>query len=202
MKRLFILGVLLFTFSVANSQSKSNTASIFLAKWIYFERGNNFDGKHKVCSISEDDSVESYKNRTASESGKVALWIYQKGNVAEFRRIILRQTGFASSAKDTTVKFYLDDSELIYSTDNIKILDNSDIIIWDFEDPKSDDPSKRLINEEILVLFKQYNKITMRVSNSEKSEDYVFTLRGSTEAINKIFPDLNERIKAGKSTFY
>lgn len=202
MKRLFILGVLLFTFSVANSQSKSNTASNFFARWNYYEQGNNFDGKFKTSSISEDDSVASYENRTNSTSGKVQIVLFQKGNDVESRRFIIRNTGFTTPSKNTIVKFYFDDLDLIYTTEEIKLVQEGDIIIWDFDDPNSSDPNKRLMNEEIIVLLKKYNKITMRVSNSEKSEDYVFTLRGSTEAINKIFPDLNERIKAGKSTFY
>ena len=145
--------------------------------WKYSEGGNAFDGKYKTSVVTGVGTKFPYKNPS--------LVINRfEGKPINF---YITEGGFFQEKTGISVLWVFDNEpDKLYSTYDFSISADGKILFFtEFNNP---DGSGKLKQVDIIDKLTLANKVTVRMSDDYGSNDIVFSLRGSTKAINFVIP--------------
>jgi len=166
MKHTVFLLPLLFMF-IGHSHGQS---------WSYQDGENPFDGKYKSSHVKGKGTEFPYNSPLLyvnyfEKSGAINIYIGACGYAGCDNNLIY-------------VKF--DDEEPIYVFD---VTSNSEKSVWFLHETKDATTDYHLPAYEFLQKLKKHNKVYIRASSDCGSNDMVFSLSGSTKALNYVIPD-------------
>ena len=157
------------------------------SQWRFNEGGNGFDGKYKAALIIGNGTDYPY------DDPFLAVSKYEDGT----ENFIIGDAGYWQEDTGISIKFYFDDSDVIYSVyDWGYSRDGKNLYLRSFNDPLNE--GQKLSNYEIIDLLRKYSKVRFRISNRYGSNDLTFSLSGSSAAINKVYPDLSLAVSLDK----
>lgn len=174
MKKLLSLSALLITLTLT-AQS-----------WTFSKGGNAFDGTYKTSSVVGKGTEYPYKTPSIVinkfDNGKDKINFYLNG------------AGYYSGDTGLNIKFVFDNEpQIIYSISSSSLSKDGKTIFFDgFNNPN--EKSTKLEKIDIIDKLTKANKVSIRVNDNYGSNDLVFSLSGSTKAINYVIPP-NEREK-------
>lgn len=145
--------------------------------WKYSEGGNAFDGKYKTSVVTGVGTKFPYKNPS--------LVINRfEGKPINF---YITEGGFFQEKTGISVLWVFDsEPDKLYSTYDFSISPDGKILFFtEFNNP---DGSGKLKPVDIIEKLTLANKVTIRMSDDYGSNDIIFSLRGSTKAINFVIP--------------
>ena len=145
--------------------------------WKYSEGGNAFDGKYKTSVVTGVGTKFPYKNPSLVinrfEGKSINFYISDGGFFQE-------KTGIG------VLWVFDNEPDKLYSTYDFSISADGKILFFtEFNNP---DGSGKLKPVDIIDKLTLANKVTVRMSDDYGSNDIVFSLRGSTKAINFVIP--------------
>ncbi|MFC4268757.1 hypothetical protein [Polaribacter marinivivus] len=152
-----------------------------------FESGkSDFDGKYKTSYVIGKGNNFPYN--------KPMLTI-NKFDKNENLNFYISGAGYFQEGTNAGIKFVFDNEpNVIYSSYSFTFSSDGKIIFFDtFNDPNS---SFKISKYEFLEKLKKASKLSIRTSDKYGSNDIVFSLTGSTKAINFIIPEkeINDKI--------
>ena len=151
--------------------------------WTYSEGGNAFDGKYKTSSVVGKGTNFPYN--------KPSL-VINKFNGEQLNFYISNGGYFQEKTNIGVLWVFDNEPDIIYSTYDWSISDDGKILFFsEFNNP---DGSGKLNPVDIIEKLTLANKVTVRMKDKFGSNDIVFSLSGSTKAINFVLPK-NERQK-------
>ena len=162
---------LLFTLALFTSFAS------FGQTWKYSEGGNAFDGKYKTSSVSGVGTKYPYTSPT--------LVINKfEGRAINF---YISDGGFFQEKTGIGVLWVFDNEpNKRYSTYDYSISSDGKILFFtEFNNP---DGSGKLNPVDIIEKLTLANKVTVRMEDDYGSNDIVFSLSGSTKAVNFVIP--------------
>ncbi len=168
-----ILFTFLFTISLIS----------FGQTWQYSEGGNAFDGKYKTSIVTGVGSTFPYE--------KPSLVVNKfEGESINF---YITDAGYFQENTGVSVLWVFDNEpEKVYSTYNFSISNDGKILFFlEFNNP---DGSGKLKPVDIIEKLTIGNEVTLRVSDDYGSNDIIFSLRGSSKAINFVIPKEERQI--------
>ena len=140
--------------------------------WKYSEGGSAFDGKYKTSSIKGEGTNFPYTNPT------LVVNKFEGENI----NLYISDGGFFQEDTGISVFWVFDDEETIYSAYNWSISNDGKILfLGEFTNL---DSSIRLKSIEMVDKLTLANKLTVRMKDNFSTNDIVFSLSGSTKAIN------------------
>tara|TARA_B000000475_G_scaffold272038_1_gene271617 strand:+ start:40 stop:1311 length:1272 start_codon:yes stop_codon:yes gene_type:complete len=145
--------------------------------WKYSEGTSAFDGKYKTSIVTGAGNNFPYNNPS--------LVINQfEGESINF---YISDGGFFQEKTGIKVLWVFDNEpDRLYSTYDYSISSDGKILFFtEFNNP---DGSGKLKPVDIIEKLTLANKVTVRISDDYSSNDIVFSLRGSTKAINFVIP--------------
>jgi hypothetical protein len=145
--------------------------------WKYSEGGNAFDGKYKTSSVSGVGTKYPYTSPT--------LVINKfEGRAINF---YISDGGFFQEKTGIGVLWVFDNEpNKRYSTYDYSISSDGKILFFtEFNNP---DGSGKLNPVDIIEKLTLANKVTVRMEDDYGSNDIVFSLSGSTKAVNFVIP--------------
>ena len=145
--------------------------------WTSSEGGSAFDGKYKTSSVLGKGTNSPYT--------KPVLVINKFEN--EKLNFYISKGGFFQEKTDIGVLWVFDNEpDTIYSTYDWSISNDGKILFFrEFNNP---DGSGKLKPVDIIEKLMLANKVTVRMKDKYGSNDIVFSLSGSTKAINFVLP--------------
>ena len=153
------------------------TITSFSQNWKYSEGGDAFDGKYKTSSVKGVGTKYPYTSPT--------LVI----NKFEGERInfYIADGGFFQEKTGISVLWVFDNEpNSRYSTYDYSISSDGKILFFtEFNNPNG---SGKLTSVEIIEKLTLANKVTVRMKDNYGSNDIVFSLSGSTKAVNFVLP--------------
>lgn len=152
--------------------------------WKYESGGSDFDGKYKTSYVTGKGSEFPYKTPL------MAINKFDKNDGFNFYI-----SGAGYSQEDSGLKVlwvFSNEPDTIYSTYDFSISNDGKIIFFkEFNDPNSED---KMSSAEFINKLKTASKVSVRVKDNYGSNDLIFSLSGSTKAINYVLPDLDSMI--------
>ena len=145
--------------------------------WTSSEGGSAFDGKYKTSSVVGKGTNFPYTK---------PVLVINKFN-GEQLNFYINKGGFFQEKTDIGVLWVFDNEpDTIYSTYDWSISDDGKILFFsEFNNP---DGSGKLKPVDIIEKLTLANKVTVRMKDKYGSNDIVFSLSGSTKAINFVLP--------------
>ena len=145
--------------------------------WTSSEGGSAFDGKYKTSSVVGKGTNFPYTK---------PVLVVNKFD-GEKLNFYISGGGFFQEKTDIGVLWVFDnESDTIYSTYDWSISDDGKILFFsEFNNP---DGSGKLKPVDIIEKLTLANKVTVRMKDKYGSNDIVFSLSGSTKAINFVLP--------------
>jgi hypothetical protein len=146
--------------------------------WTYSEGGNAFDGKYKTSSVVGKGDNFPYNKPTL---------VINKFNDDEQVNFYISGGGYFQEKTNIGVLWVFDNEpDKIYSTYDWSISDDGKILFFRaFNNP---DGSGKLKPVEIIEKLTLANKVSVRMKDKYGANDIVFSLSGSTKAINFVLP--------------
>ena len=145
--------------------------------WKYSEGGNAFDGKYRTSIVTGVGTNFPYT--------KPSIVINKfEGKSINF---YISDGGFFQDGTGIRVLWVFDNEpDILYSVYDYSISSDGKILFFaEFNNP---DGSGKLKPIDIIEKLTLANKVTLRMSDDYGSNDIVFSLRGSTKAINFVIP--------------
>jgi hypothetical protein len=160
----------------------------FLSKgqsWIYSKGGSSFDGTYKTSLVEGKGNEYPYK------TPNLVINKFDNDNSINF---YLKGAGFFQDNTGLNIKWVFDNEpKTIYSSYSWSLSnDGKTIFFSSFNNPNK--KSTKLEAIEIIDKLTRANKVELRVMDNYGTNDIVFSLKGSSKAINFVLP-LNERNK-------
>jgi len=149
----------------------------FTQSWKYNSGGNAFDGKYKVAYVIGKCSDFPYNNPVLTINN------FEERNL----NFYISNSGHYSDEDDVEVLFIFDaEPNTIYSSDKISLSkDNETIFLISFKTDKTD--KIMFVDEvEFIEKFKKSSKLDVRIKSRFKDRDMLFSLSGSSNAINYV----------------
>ena len=149
----------------------------FSQTWKYSEGGNTFDGKYRTSSVSGVGTNYPYTSPT--------LVINKfEGNGVNF---YISNGGYFQENTGISVLWVFDNEpDTQYSTYDYSISSDGKILFFtEFNNP---DGAGKLKPVDIIEKITLANKVTVRMKDNFGSNDIVFSLSGSTKAVNFVLP--------------
>lgn len=173
MKKLITPLVLFFIIITAQAQT-----------WKYKSGGSDFDGKYKTSYVIGKGSEFPY------ETPLMAINKFDKNDGFNF---YISDAGYSQEDFGLKVLWvFSNEPNTIYSTYDFSISNDGKIIFFkEFNDPNSED---KMSSAEFINKLKTASKVSVRVKDDYSSNDLIFSLSGSTKAINYVLPDLDSMI--------
>ena len=161
------------------------TLTLTAQSWTFSKGGNAFDGTYKTSSVVGKGTEFPYKTPRL---------VINKFDNDEQINFYLNGAGYFQDDTGLSVKWVFDNEpQIIYSSYSWSLSDDGKIIFFNrFNNPK--EKSTKLEDIDIIDKLTKANKVSIRVQNNYGSNDLVFSLSGSTKAINYVIPP-NERDK-------
>tara|TARA_R110002033_G_C3895715_1_gene239404 strand:+ start:8686 stop:9879 length:1194 start_codon:yes stop_codon:yes gene_type:complete len=166
--------------------SKKNTITIILCiislniysqSWKYESGGNAFDGEYKVAYVIGTCSDFPYN--------KPGLFL----NVFKERNLnfYIANSGYYSSENDVEILFvFNNEPNTIYYSNEISLSkDNETIFLSSF----SSDNNEFISRNEFIEKLKKSSRLDVRIKSSYKNRDMIFSMSGSSNAINFVITD-------------
>ena len=152
--------------------------------WKYKSGGSDFDGKYKTSYVI------GVGNEFPYESPLMAINKFDKKDGFNF---YISGAGYSQEGTGLKVLWvFSNEPDTIYSTYDFSISSDGKIIFFnEFNDPNSED---KISSAEFINKLKSASKVSVRVKDNYSSNDLVFSLKGSTKAINFVLPDLDNII--------
>lgn len=152
--------------------------------WKYQSGGSDFDGKYKSAYITGVGTEFPYNKPI------MAINRFEKDDSFNF---YISDAGYSQEGTGLSVLFVLsNEPETIYSTYDFSISNDGKIIFLnEFNDPYSDN---KISQFEFIKKLQVASKVSVRVEDNYGQNDLVFSLSGSTKAINYVLPDLDNMI--------
>jgi hypothetical protein len=174
MKKLLSLSALLITLTLT-AQS-----------WTFSKGGNAFDGTYKTSSVVGKGTEYPYKTPS--------IVINKFDNDKDKINFYLNGAGYHQDDTGLSIKWVFDNEpQTIYSSYSWSLSEDGKIIFfYSFNNPN--EKSTKLEKIDIIDKLTKANKVSIRVNDNYGSNDLVFSLSGSTKAINYVIPP-NEREK-------
>lgn len=162
------------------------TLTLTAQSWTFSKGGNAFDGTYKTSSVVGKGTEYPYKTPS--------LVINKFDNDKDKINFYLNGAGYHQDGTGLSIKWVFDNEpQTIYSSYSWSLSEDGKIIFFkEFNNPNE----KSTILEDIDIIDKltKANKVSIRVNDNYGSNDLVFSLSGSTKAINYVIPP-NERKK-------
>lgn len=160
---------------------------VSIGQWNYNEGGNSFDGKYKVASVKGIGTDYPYV---------APILVVNKFDTGS-ENFYIGDSGYWQEDSGISIRFYFDESETVYSVyDWGYSSDNKQLFFREFNNPLI--KGEKLSKYEIMDLLRKYSKVTFRIENDYGRNTLVFYLKGSSAAINKVYPDLDLSISLEK----
>ena len=179
MKKLLFLSIL-FLCTQTNIKAQS---------WKYENGGDAFDGKYKTSFVKGSGSKFPYNDPI------LAINKYDNSPAVNF---YISSAGYFQ--ENTSVKIlwvFNTEPDVIYSTyDWSYSSDGKTLFFVKFNDPNSDN---KISKYEFMEKLKSASRVSVRISNKFGTNDLVFSLSGSTKAIDFVLPNLNDLISDAES---
>ena len=157
--------------------------------WKYESGGSDFDGKYKTSYVKGSGSKFPYNDPV------MAINKYDNSPSVNF---YISSAGYFQ--EDTGVNIlwvFNNEPNVIYSTyDWSYSADNKILFFKEFNDPNSDN---KISSYEFMEKLKSASKVSVRISDKYGSNDLVFSLSGSTKAIDFVLPNLKDLISGVES---
>ena len=162
------------------------TLTLTAQSWTFSKGGNAFDGTYKTSSVVGKGTEFPYKTPS--------LVINKFDNDKDRINFYLNGAGYHQDDTGLSIKWVFDNEpQTIYSSYSWSLSEDGKIIFFNrFNNPK--EKSTKLEKIDIIDKLTKANKVSIRVQNNYGSNDLVFSLSGSTKAINYVIPP-NERDK-------
>lgn len=146
--------------------------------WKYSEGGNAFDGKYKTSSIKGKGTDYPYNSPAL---------VVNKFEGEDFN-FYLSNAGYFQEDTGIGILWVFDNEpNTIYSTYDFSISNDGKILFFnEFNNPDGSLASLKSI--EFIEKLTLANKVSIRVKNNYGSNDMVFSLSGSSKAINFVLP--------------
>lgn len=153
------------------------SVTTFAQTWKYSEGGNAFDGKYKTSSVKGIGTKYPYTSPTLvinKFEGKAINFYISDG-------------GFFQEKTGISVLWVFDNEpDTRYSTYDYSISPDGKILFFtEFNNPNG---SGKLIPVDIIEKITLAKKVTVRMKDNYGSNDIVFSLSGSTKAVNFVLP--------------
>lgn len=159
---------------------------VTFGQWDFEESGNNFDGIVKMASVRGAGSAQYYRYPS--------LVINNFINAASGINFYLNNTGYYQERTGVGVEFYFDNQTKVYEVSNLSISgDGNSLFMNSFTERNK--PFPEITKIEMIGMFKKYSQVTFRVSDRFGSSTVKFSLSGSTSAINKAIPDIDNMLE-------
>ena len=151
--------------------------------WQYSEGGNAFDGKYKTSIVKGVGSTFPY------ETPSLVVNRFEGESI----NFYISSAGFFQENTGVSVLWVFDNEpEKVYSTYNFSISsDGKTLFFLEFNNP---DGSGKLKPIDIIEKLTLANEVSLRVSDDYGSNDIIFSLRGSSKAINFVIPNEERQI--------
>lgn len=157
------------------------------SQWKFNEGGNGFDGKYKVASVEGIGTDYPYVDPI------LVINKFDRGS----ENFYIGESGYWPEDSRISIRFYFDESETVYKVyDWGHSSDNKQLFLREFGDPLN--RGEKLSKYEMMDLLRKYSKVTFRIENEYGKNTLVFYLKGSSAAINKVYPDLDLAISLEK----
>lgn len=162
------------------------TLTLTAQSWTFSKGGNAFDGTYKTSSVVGKGTEYPYKTPS--------LVINKFDNDKDKINFYLNGAGYHQDDTGLSIKWVFDNEpQTIYSSYSWSLSEDGKIIFFNrFNNPN--EKSTKLEDIDIIDKLTKANKVSIRVNDNYGSNDLVFSLSGSTKAINYVIPP-NERKK-------
>lgn len=152
--------------------------------WKYQSGGSDFDGKYKSAYITGVGNEFPYNKPI------MAINKFDKNDGFNF---YISDAGYSQEGIGLSVLFvFSNEPDTVYSTYDFSISnDGKTIFLKEFNDPNSD---TKISQVEFIKKLQDASKVSVRVKDNYSQNDLVFSLSGSTNAINYVIPDLDNLI--------
>ena len=179
MKKLLLLAIL-FLCTQTNIKAQS---------WKYENGGSNFDGKYKTSFVKGSGSKFPYNDPI------LAINKYDKNSTSNF---FISSAGYFQEGTGVKILWVFNtEPDIIYSTYSWSYSSDGKTLFFEkFNDPNSDN---KISKYEFMEKLKSDSRVSVRISNKFGTNDLVFSLSGSTKAIDFVLPNLNNLISDAKS---
>jgi hypothetical protein len=150
----------------------------FSQNWQYKAGGSAFDGKYKTSYVQGVGNKFPYN--------KPLLTINKFDNQDEIN-FYISGAGYFQEGTNTSIRWVFNNEPgIIYSTYSFSYSsDGQMLFLTEFNDPNSDN---KISKYEFINKLKNASKVSVRTSDNYGSNDIVFSLNGSTKAINSVIP--------------
>ena len=146
--------------------------------WQYKEGSNVFDGAYRTSFVEGIGSDYPYN---------APLLCINKFDLSDDFNFYISRSGYFQEESDINIEWVFDsEPNILYSISAFSISpDRKILFLEEFTNPKKDHTIKKI---EIIEKLQKGNKVNIRISNKYGSNDLVFSLKGSTKAINFALP--------------
>ena len=166
MKKSLTIVAILFTF-ISYSQS-----------WKYSSGGDAFDGKYKTSYVQGVGTEFPYNKP------QLTINKFDKNDAVNFYIV---GAGYFQESGNTRIFWVFDNEpDVIYNTYDFSLSSDGKIIFFTQFNIKNS--NEKISQYEFINKLKSASKVTLRVSDKYGDNNLNFSLRGSTKAINFIFP--------------
>ncbi len=147
--------------------------------WKYQSGGSDFDGKYKSAYITGVGAEFPYNKPI------MAINKFDKNDGFNF---FISDAGYSQEGTGLSVLFvFSNEPDTVYSTYDFSISnDGKTIFLKEFNDPNSD---TKISQVEFIKKLQDASKVSVRVKDNFGKNDLVFSLSGSTKAINFVIPE-------------
>jgi len=147
--------------------------------WQYQSGGSDFDGKYKSAYITGVGNEFPYNKPI------MAINKFDKNDGFNF---YISDAGYSQEGTGLSVLFvFSNEPDTVYSTYDFSISnDGKTIFLKEFNDPNSD---TKISQVEFIKKLQDASKVSVRVKDNFGKNDLVFSLSGSTKAINFVIPE-------------
>tara|TARA_B110000259_G_C13976309_1_gene386862 strand:- start:197 stop:1375 length:1179 start_codon:yes stop_codon:yes gene_type:complete len=157
---------------------------LFSQSWKYKSGGSDFDGKYKTSYVQGSGNEFPY------ESPLMAINKFDRKDGFNF---YISGAGYSQEDTGLTVLWvFNNEPDTIYSSYGFSISSDGKIIF--FEEFTNSNSEDKISSAEFINKLKSASKVSVRVKDKFSSNDLVFSLSGSTKAINFVLPDLDSMI--------
>jgi hypothetical protein len=159
----------------------------FSQEWDFSIGKNDFDGEYRTASVTGKGTDFPYN--------KPILVVNKYENENDFN-FYVSNAGVFQSDLSTRAKWVFDNEpETIYSTYDLSISNDGKVIFFNiFNDPKIEGKLGNTTKIELIEKLLYSNKVSLRVESKFDSNDIIFSLKGSTRAINSVLGKENIKL--------
>lgn len=149
--------------------------TISAQSWSFKSGGNAFDGKYKTSSIKGKGTDFPYNNPL------LVINLFKE----ESLNFYIADAGYFQNLSETEVLWiFNNEPNTLYKSNNLSKSDDSKIIF--FDDFINSNTNENLSRIEFIEKLKTANKVNIRIKDNYGQNDLLFSLRGSTKAINYV----------------